>query len=119
MSATDSNDTLARSIIALLAVLVLLPLLSMVVMVPMMGWGGGGMMGGRYAGNFSPWWGLGMTLIWLIILLGIGYALYRPLVRTSPSKTDSALEELRLAYARGELSDDEFETRRKLLGQNR
>lgn len=88
-------------------------------MFSMMVWGGGWMMGGRYAGSVSPWWGLGMMMIWLIVLLGIGYALYRTLLRSPPSETDSALEELRLAYARGELSDDEFETRRELLGQNR
>ncbi|WP_435159020.1 SHOCT domain-containing protein [Haladaptatus sp. DFWS20] len=119
MTTSDVDSGLARSIVAILAVLVLLPVLTMVVMFPMMGWGGGWMMGGRFSGSVSPWWGLGMILIWLVILLGIGYALYRTLLRTPSSEMDSALEELRHSYARGELSDDKFETRRELLGQKR
>ena len=49
--------------------------------------------------------------------VGIGYLLYRGLVGGVGSSltSDRALEELRVAYARGDLSDEEFEERRAKL----
>jgi putative membrane protein len=78
----------------------------------MTGWWGDGMMGG-----FSPFWGIVMMLVWLIVLLGIGYLLYRGLVGGlgDSAETDPALEELRLAYARADISEEEFEERRSRL----
>lgn len=60
----------------------------------------------------SPLWGIGMMLVGLLVLLGIGYVLYRAVTRDTFSGNDSALKELRLAYARGDLSQEEFEQRR-------
>lgn len=65
--------------------------------------------------GLSPFWGIGMMLVWLVVLVGIGYFLYCRLVgRMDTGRTaDPALEELRTAYARGELSDEEYEERRE------
>lgn len=46
-------------------------------------------------------WGIGMMLLFFIVLLGIGYFLYRTVTRGAFSGNDAALEELRIAYARG------------------
>jgi putative membrane protein len=110
-------------VVVVLGILVLFPVLMMALAVPtmgMMGWWGDGMMGwwgDGMMGGFSPLWGIVMMLVWLIVLLGIGYLLYRGLVGGlgTSAETDSALEELRLAYARGDLSDEEFEERRSRL----
>jgi putative membrane protein len=118
MSTERTSDGWLRIVLIILAVLVLFPLLMMVFAVPMMGmmgwWWGGGM-----AGGLSPLWGIGMMLVWLVVLIGIGYLLYRGLVgRVEPSiTTDRALEELRVAYARGDLSEEEFEERRAKLSR--
>ena len=44
-----------------------------------------------------------MMLLFLVVLLGIGYFLYWVVTRGALSGNDAALEELRIAYARGEL----------------
>ena len=112
-----TDDDLLRIVLIILAVIILFPLLMMVFAVPMMGmmgwWWGGGM-----AGGLSPLWGIGMLIVWLVVLVGIGYLVYRGVVgRVGPSvAADPALEELRLAYARGDLSEEEFEERRSKLG---
>jgi len=48
------------------------------------------------AGGLSPLWGIGMMLVWLVVLVGIGYLLYRGLVGGVGSSLtgDRALEEL-------------------------
>ncbi len=112
--ATDrSNDGLLRIVLVVLAVLVLFPVLMMVLVMPMMGMMGVGWTG---AWGASPLWAVGMMVVWLLVLLGIGYALYRGLSgHPAVTPNDPALEELRIAYARGELTDEEFETRRETL----
>lgn len=118
MATTRGSDGLVRVVVVVLGVIVLFPLLMMVFAMPMMGmmgwWWDGGMMNG-----FSPLWGVGMLLVWLVVLLAIGYVISRVLVgQVAPeSGGDPALEELRLAYARGDLTDEEFEQRRKTLRQ--
>ena len=118
MSTARTSDGLLRIVVIVIGVLLLFPLLMMVFPMPMMGmmgwWWDGGMMNG-----FSPLWGIGMLLVWLVVLLAIGYAIYRVLVgQVAPeSGGDPALEELRLAYARGDLTDEEFEERRQNLQQ--
>ncbi|EMA10214.1 putative membrane protein [Haloarcula vallismortis] len=82
---------------------------------PMMGgmWGGG--MWGD--GTMSGWMfvvGIVMQLLFLATLIGGGYLVYRAITETT-SDPDQALEELRLAYARGELTDEEYEQRREAL----
>jgi len=50
------------------------------------------------------------------VLLGVAYLGYRTVVGTTgEAATDPALTELRTAYARGDVTDEEFETRRERL----
>lgn len=106
------SGTLLRGILLVLAILLLVPFLLMMFMMPMMGMMGG--MGGTGT-SMSPVWGFGMMLLFLLVLVGIGYALYRAFTSDTIAPTDRALEELRVAYARGELTQEEFEQRRKDL----
>lgn len=115
MSHDRLTDGLLRVVLVVLLVLVLVPVFLMALAMPMMGmmmgWDGG-MMGG------TSWvWGVGMMLLWVVVLVGIGYLAYRGLRGSvgPAATTDPALEELRLAYARGDLSEEEFETRREKL----
>jgi putative membrane protein len=102
-----------RVILIVIAAILVVPFVLMAVMMPMM-WMGGGMWTGS-AVSMSPLWGVGMMLAFLLIVLGGGYALYRVLTRADMSRRDPALEELRVAYARGELSREEFEQRKDVL----
>ena len=86
-------------------------------MMGMMGWWADGAPG--TGAGMSPLWGIGMMLLIFLVLLGIGYLIYRAFTRGSLSSIDPALEELRLAYARGELSQEEFEQRRENLRQSK
>lgn len=112
-----TDDTVLRMILAVLAVIVLVPVLVMAFMMPMMGLWGWGHMGDGVM--FDGTLGLfAWLLIWiglLVFVLGIGYGFYR-LVGGAPGRaSDPALEELRMAYARGDLSAEEFESRRNRL----
>lgn len=101
--ATSNSDGLARIVLVALAVFVLFPLLMMVFAVPIMGMMGWGWGGGMIGNGLSPLWGIGMMLVPLVVLVGIGYLLYRGLVDRIDGghASDPALEELRMAYARG------------------
>ncbi|MFC7020267.1 MULTISPECIES: SHOCT domain-containing protein [Haloarcula] len=82
---------------------------------PMMGGTWGGHMWGD--GTMSGWMyvvGIVMQLLFLAALLVGGYLLYQA-IAGNKSNSNQALEELRLAYARGELTDDEYEQRREAL----
>jgi putative membrane protein len=86
---------------------------------PMMGgmWGSG-----MWADGTMPDWmfitGIVMQLLFLAAIVGGGYLIYRA-VAGDDRDSDQALEELRLAYARGELTDDEYEQRREALERDR
>ncbi|WP_248898348.1 SHOCT domain-containing protein [Haloplanus halobius] len=87
----------------------------------MMGFGPmmGGMWGGHmWGGGTMPGWmfviGIVMQLLFLAALVVGGYLIYRA-VTGDASDSDQALEELRLAYARGDLTDEEYEQRRDAL----
>lgn len=89
--------------------------------VGMMGFGPmmGGMWGdGMWGGGTMPGWmfvvGIVMQLLFITALVGGGYLIYRA-VAGSDRDSDPAVEELRLAYARGELTDEEYEQRREAL----
>lgn len=56
-------------------------------------------------------------LLFLLVLVGLGYLLYKGIANGTLSPQDRALEELRVAYARGELTEDEYEQRRDALRQ--
>lgn len=113
--ASDGLDT--RTVVLLLvAALILLPLLTM-------GLGGGMMGGGMWGGHMwndggvSGWWllvGLLGRVLTLLVVVGVGYLLYRALTESGDG-ADEAMDELRLAYARGDLNDEEYERRRERL----
>lgn len=113
MTSENQLDT-TTLLLLLLGVLILLPLLTM-------GMGFGGMMGyggmmGQYGGT-GMWWplvGLLVPLVFLLVILGGGYLVLQRATGSQTSR-DPALEELRTAYARGDLSDEEFERRRERL----
>jgi len=102
---------------------ILLLLLAAVFIVPLvtMGIGFGGMMGyggmmGQYGGT-GGWWpfiGMLVPLLFLLVLIGGSFLVIRRMSETQTSQ-DPAMEELRMAYARGDLTDEEYETRREKL----
>ncbi|WP_435362939.1 SHOCT domain-containing protein [Haloarchaeobius sp. DYHT-AS-18] len=116
------DTTSARSGLGIVALL-----LAAVLFVPLLF---GGMMGMGMAGSgatwhdhwmgfdgqWSWWWFaaslLGRLLV-LAVVIGGGYLLVKSLGGGQPS--DSALDELRRAYARGDLTDEEFDRRRERL----
>ena len=118
-SRTEQQSWL-RILVILIAIALLAPLLMMVIMMPMTG-----MMGLWGVDRTAPMTGvsmvggLGIFLVCLVILLGIAYALYRLFTQLWPSNENPALGELRLAYARGELSQEEFEQRQEDLRQSK
>ncbi|MHB9286943.1 SHOCT domain-containing protein [Halobacteriales archaeon Cl-PHB] len=74
---------------------------------------GGGMMGGRglFGGAMGLW-----GLLWMGLLITVPlYFVYVLLSRGSGENQEQSLSVLRERYARGELSDDEFDRRRKQL----
>jgi len=75
---------------------------------------GGGMMGGGWGlfGGAMGLWGL----LWVGLLIAVPLSLvYALLNRGSGGNSEQSLSVLRERYARGELSDDEFDRRRKQL----
>lgn len=109
MASNTTDRQLVTVVLLVLGILVVLPLLFM---------GGWGMMGGTWGHSM---WGDTTATGWVVVMavlirllflaavvVGV-YLLYRAL--TGSGGGDRALEELRLAYARGELSDDEYEER--------
>ncbi|MFC7097129.1 SHOCT domain-containing protein [Halobaculum marinum] len=114
MSAETRIDA-TTAVILIVAALVALPLLTMG-FGGMMGFGGAmgyGMMDGTTGGGWSLV-GLAVQVAVLAAILGGGYLLVTR-TRDGDSGDDAALEELRRAYARGDLTDEEFETRRDRL----
>ncbi|MDS0474620.1 SHOCT domain-containing protein [Natrinema sp. 1APR25-10V2] len=114
MSSSEQLDTTTIVLLLLLGVIIVLPMFT-----KGMGFGGmmgyGGMMGGY--GTTSGWWPLVGTLVqlaFLLVLLGGGYLIFRRVTESEPSR-NPAIEELRTAYPRGDLSDEEFESRRDKL----
>lgn len=110
------DDSLGRTILLVIAavvlVAVLVPLLMMGFAMPMIGFGPMGTWNGTMG---EPWTWLLVWLVPLGMVLVIGYVLYRLLRGSTRRQTDPAIEELRTAYARGDLSSEEFEERRERL----
>ena len=120
----SDNDTRRVTLVLVLIVagaLLALPLLAATVGMmgagPMMGesgmWGGG-----LWEGGPMPGWlfvaGVVMQLLFLFALVGGGYLVYRRATEDRRDLEDPP-EELRLAYARGDLADEEYEQRRERL----
>lgn len=113
----DTENDLVRVLLAVVAVIVLVPVLMMVLMMPMMGMWSGGHMGDGGTGGMGAGTAL-WPLMWLVplaVVAGIGYLVYRAVKRSADSVSDPAVEELRVAYARGDLTDEQFEERRERL----
>ncbi len=117
---TNADD---RSALALVLLLLGVLLLAPIVMgVGMMGFGmmgyGMPMMGWTFGGDV-PWWtaavALAVQLAVLAAVVGGGYLLFRSLAGGDDGGRDPAMDELRSAYARGDLTDEEFERRRERL----
>ncbi|MDG5777133.1 SHOCT domain-containing protein [Haloarculaceae archaeon H-GB2-1] len=113
MSSSNQLDT-TTIVLLVLGAIIVLPVLTMG-----MGFGGmmgyGGMMGGY--GTASGWWplvGMLVPLVFLLVLFGGGYLIFRRLTGSQSSR-NPAMEELRTTYARGDLTDEEFEARRSRL----
>lgn len=108
-----SETTLQRVLLVVVAALLLVPLLSMAFVMPMMGmWGWGHMDGSTWGGMGGGW----MLLPWLVVVvLLVGGAVALSRLASDAEEGDAALEELRLAYARGDLTDEEYEERRERL----
>ena len=117
MSDTTNTDRIVVLVLAAVVLLVLVPLFGMGT--GLMGgghmWGDGHMWG---TGSDGPGWlfvaGVVLQLLVLAVLVGGVVVLYRAL-SGDDGDGDEALEELRLAYARGDLTDEEFQQRRDRL----
>jgi putative membrane protein len=86
--------------------------------------------GDRFIGHHGWWWGLGAVVPFLLLLALIGLVVWAVLRSTSRgsglfpargaaaavTRPDGALEEVRLRYARGEMSREEFLQRSQDLG---
>ena len=111
----STDDSLGRTVllvaVTLVLIAVLAPLFVMGLAMPMMGFGMGGWNG--TGGATWPW--LFAWLVHLALFLGVGYVLYRAFRGATGRQPDPALEELRRAYARGDVSSEEFEERRQRL----
>ncbi|WP_126664287.1 SHOCT domain-containing protein [Haloterrigena salifodinae] len=116
-----TDESLIRTLLIVIAAILLIPALMMALVMPMMGvWGGGHMWnGGMWGGTGATWMWLLMSIVPLLVILGLGYLLYSAVRQSGSRRTDPALEELRTAYARGDLTDEEFEERRERLRRDR
>lgn len=116
----DSDETRPVTLLlVIIAAVIIFPLLFMGFGMAGFGPMAGGMWGSHMWGDgtMSSWMfvvGIVMQLLFLAALVGGGYLVYRAITRNE-SDSDQALEELRLAYARGELTDEEYEQRREAL----
>lgn len=112
----DSETPFARILLVLLLALILLPLVPMLLFMPTMWMYGWGNMDGTMWGTMGGTWFIIPWLFVVLLLLGGGYLLVRTL-GSADDGGDPALAELRLAYARGDLTEEEFEERRGRLSR--
>lgn len=107
-----SNDYGVETITTVLAALLVIALVFIGVMMPLMMIVKGGHTMGGVAGV-----GMVMPIVPLVLLGILAYTLYTYSGGSEEDgqTADSSLEELRLAYARGEQSDEEFDNRRNRL----
>lgn len=115
----SADDTFVRTLLLIVVIVLLVPFLMMLMMIPVMGFWGGGHMWNGWGGGGTIWSWLLPWAAFLILVLGGGFLLVRALGGGERREIDPALEELRVAYARGELSDEEFEERRERLRRER
>ncbi|KYH24858.1 hypothetical protein HAPAU_32350 [Halalkalicoccus paucihalophilus] len=111
-----NDSSIVRLFFLIGFIILLVPLLMMVLFMPMM-WGMGmwGQMGQWGGLSGMGWMGLLMWFFLLLIIIGTSYIIYKIFLETNDQDTDPALRELRISYARGELSEEEFEQRHERL----
>lgn len=116
---TDSARTVTIMLL-ILGGLFLLPVL-LSPMTGLFGWGGTGMMGSEFGHMAGGGWGLGWMGALAVPLLLVGVIGYLVMIAVDSDRAgstdDEALTELRAAYARGDIDDEEFENRRWRLRQ--
>ncbi|MFB6086632.1 MAG: SHOCT domain-containing protein [Halodesulfurarchaeum sp.] len=87
---------------------ILVLLIGGILLIPLVSMGGGFMGAGGMMG--------GGMFLWPILFLGvIAWHFYRSRTRTGSGSQKTALTELRERYARGDISEEEFEKRRETL----
>lgn len=101
-------DDAAKLLVGLLALVIVLPFVVMALVMPF----GATMMGTAYGYHTGGWFGL-FAVVPLLLLVLLGWLGYRLL--TDEDSEDQALETLRVAYARGDITTEEFEERSKRL----
>lgn len=76
---------------------------------------GNGMIGN--ASMMGPFMWIFMILLWVLAIVGVIYLVkgFMSRTRTDPGTQESALDILKARYARGEISDDEFEEMKQKL----
>ena len=57
-------------------------------------------------------WAFALMFLLLVVVLGMGYMFSRSVESVATSRPDPAIEELRIAYARGDITREEFRERR-------
>jgi putative membrane protein len=115
MTTNTTDRQLLWVVLAIVAALIIIPMFGMMWAGPMMGgmWGTG-MWGADGTSGWMLIIGMGMPLVFLAVFVGAIYLVYRAMT-TQDNTSDPAVAELRSAYARGDLSDEEYERRRDRL----
>jgi len=118
VTAAERDGRLVGLAIAVLGALLLLPALTM----GLGAMGGGGMWAGGMQGpTGAPGWvwlvGLLLQAGVLVAVVALGYSLLQ--APAGDGGTDPAVAELREAYARGDLTDEEYERRLDRLRETR
>jgi putative membrane protein len=103
-------DETATLLIGLLALVVLFPVFMMALVMPF-----GTMMMGTTYGTYTGGWYALFAIVPFVLLLLIGWVAYRFL--SDENGEDPAVGELREAYARGDLTSEEFEERLERLSE--
>ena len=110
-----SERDAVKLIVLILAIVLFVPLVMMLLAWPMSGmWDGGHM----WDGGGMGWVAVASWAVIMLVLLGAVLLLFWVLRPAAGATDDPALEEVRLAYARGELSDEEYTERIDRLGQD-
>ncbi|HKL27876.1 MAG TPA: SHOCT domain-containing protein [Natrialbaceae archaeon] len=112
MSQTSNSDSLLRIVIIIAVILVVGPFVLMLLAAPFMG--GMMMLGLPGAGGFA-FFGVFLMLLFPLLLIAAGVVLYRQW--NDREREDAAMQELRMAFARGDIDREEFEERRDALLQ--
>lgn len=78
MATERTSAGFVRIVLVILGVVLLFPLLKRVFSMPMMGMMGMWWRGDHVAGGFTPLWGIGTMLVWLVVLVGIKHLVLPP-----------------------------------------